>query len=182
MYLLNRTKTYLCIALLMCGLITFSSCKKKAEDNDIIIDKVIEKPQNEAKSCKKIDNNGKFPWIGNTYSYAIKVTPDNSLPKVENHEQTYIDNNIDLTIKRSDGSEFFSGRFTKNSFTGLLTREMRESGVLLNMKYEKSDADNAYFLVSVGSPDEMIDDFTVVELIITRMGATKLAAYNPSKQ
>jgi hypothetical protein len=47
------------------------------------------------------------------------------------------------------------------------------------MAYDKSDANHLYFVASIGSPDESYDDFTLVQLIIDRQGATTVASYTP---
>ncbi len=144
-----------------------------------MIEKIIDKPQSKATSMTKKSSSGKATWAGNKYEYSIRRVADSSLEDVENHDSLFHDNRIELTITRSDGSQFFSQTFTKSSFSGLLTRDAKEHGVFLSMAYDKSDANHLYFVASIGSPDESYDDFTLVQLIIDRQGATTVASYTP---
>lgn len=144
-----------------------------------MIEKIIDKPQSKATSMTKKSSSGKATWAGNKYEYSIRRAADSSLEDVENHDSLFHDNRIELTITRSDGSQFFSQTFTKSSFSGLLTRDAKEHGVFLSMAYDKSDANHLYFVASIGSPDESYDDFTLVQLIIDRQGATTVASYTP---
>lgn len=162
------------------GAMAFSSCKEKKQDEDIIVEKVIEKPNDSATAMSSDTKSGEAKWINdNNYTYIIERKSDNELPIVVNHDVPYYDNHIQLAIKRSDGTEFFSQTFTKNSFTGLLNNEIKAHGVLLSMAFDKCDANNMYFVVGIGSPDEAYEDFALVQLIVSRMGDTSVATYTP---
>lgn len=176
---MNRIKTILGVtcALVIAG--SLSSCKNKQQDEDIMIEKIIDKPQSKAESMTAKTSSGTTTWTGNKYNFTIRRAADTSLDDVENHESLFHDNRIELTITRTDGSQFFSQTFTKSSFSGLLRKEAKENGVFLSMAYDKSDSNHLYFVASIGSPDESYDDFTLVQLIIDRQGATSVAAYNP---
>lgn len=162
------------------GAMVVTSCKEKKQDEDIIVEKVIEKPTSSAISMQSDRKSDAITWIsGNSYTYIVERKSDSDLPNVFNHDETYHDNRIHLTINRSDGTEFFSQSFTKNSFTGLLNKDMKEHGVLLSMAFDKCDSNNMYFVVGIGSPDESYEDFTLVQLIVNRMGETSVATYTP---
>lgn len=162
------------------GVVAITSCKEKKQDEEIIVEKLIEKPKNSATAMQNNTKNDAVKWIGgSTYTYIVEREKDTELPLVENHDVTYYDNRIQLTIKRSDGTDFFSDTFTKNSFTGLLNNDMKEHGVLLSMAFDKCDSDNMYFVVGIGSPDEAYEDFTLVQLIVNRTGATSVSTYTP---
>lgn len=162
------------------GTMAITSCKEKKQDEEIIVEKVIEKPKNSATAMQNSTKNDAVKWIGgSTYTYIVEREKDSELPLVENHDVTYYDNRIQLTIKRSDGTEFFSDTFTKNSFTGLLNNDMKEHGVLLSMAFDKCDSNNMYFVVGIGSPDEAYEDFTLVQLIVNRLGETSVSNYTP---
>ena len=162
------------------GAVAITSCKEKKQDEEIIVEKLIEKPKNSATAMQNNTKNDAVKWIGGrTYTYIVEREKDTELPLVENHDVTYYDNRIQLTIKRSDGTDFFSDTFTKNSFTGLLNNDMKEHGVLLSMAFDKCDSDNMYFVVGIGSPDESYEDFTLVQLIVSRTGATSVSTYTP---
>lgn len=158
----------------------FSSCKKQKESDDIIVEKIVEKPQNGAISMSVKNDEGTVKWVNNAiYSYSLVRSVDAELPEVENNGETYKDNCVQLTVKRSDGTEFYSSTFAKSSFTGLLSNEMKQHGVFLGLSYDHCDENNLYFVASIGSPDESNEDFTLVLLILNRMGTTSVANYNP---
>ncbi len=147
-----------------------------------MIEKIIDKPQSKAESMAAKTKSDTARWTGNIYNYTIRRVADTSLEDVENHESLFHDNRIELTITRSDGSQFFSQTFTKSSFSGLLRREAKETGIFLNLAYDKSDSNHLYFVASIGSPDESYDDFSLVQLIIDRQGVTSVAAYVPDPE
>lgn len=164
-------------------LLALSSCKEKQEKTDeIIIEKVVDKPQNDAISSPEKNSSGSVKWVnGDTYRYSIKIAADDELQQVRNGETTYKDNSARLTILRSDGSEFFNSSFTKNSFTGLLSSDMKEHGSLIGFSFDHADESKLYFVASIGSPDESSEEFTLVQLIVDRMGTTTVATYTPDE-
>ena len=176
---MNKIYTILTITCALAIAGSLSSCKNKQQDEDIMIEKIIEKPQSKATSMTAKSTSGTATWAGSKYNFTIRRAADSSLEDVENHDSLFHDNRIELTITRTDGSQFFSQTFTKSSFSGLLHRDARESGVFINMAYDKSDSNHLYFVASIGSPDESYDDFTLVQLIIDRQGATTVAPYTP---
>lgn len=176
---MNRINTLLGITCALAIAGSLSSCKNKQQDDDIMVEKIIDKPQSKATSMATKTSEGTATWAGSKYAYTIRRGADTSLDDVENHDSLFHDNRIELTITRSDGSQFFSQTFTKNSFSGLLRKDAKETGVFLSMAYDKSDSNHLYFVASIGSPDESYDDFTLVQLIIDRQGVTSVAAYNP---
>lgn len=169
--------------IVLLSLYSLFSCKNKQESSDdIIIEKIIEKPQEGAISLPQKGTSGKVKWVnGDEYTYDISIASDSELPEVTIDGETYKDNNAKLTIKRKDGSEFFSGTFTKSSFTGLLSSTMKEHGVLVGFSFDHADESKLYFVASIGSPDESSEVFTLVQLIVDRMGTTSVAVYTPDE-
>lgn len=162
-------------------LLTVSSCKNKQDNSDdIIVEKIVEKPQSGDIVTPEKKSSGTVKWInGDSYNYSISITADDELPKVKIGENTYKDNNAKLSITRSDGSEFFSSKFTKNSFTGLLSGSMKDHGALVGFSFDHADESKLYFVASIGSPDESSEEFTLLQLIVDRMGTTTVAIYTP---
>lgn len=158
------------------------SCKQKQESNDIIIEKIVEKPQDSVNSMGENTTSGEVKWVnGASYSYTITRSADSSLEEVDIQGEKYQDNSIVLTINRNDGTEFFSGTITKSSFTGLLNNDVKQHGVLLSLAFDHNDNDNLYFVASIGSPDESSEQFALVQLIVNRMGSTNVAVYTPDE-
>lgn len=161
------------------SLIVVVSCKKKEQTEDIIIEKVIEKPQEGPESMANDEQSGSVAWIkGAEYSYTITRTSDGELPLVTNHDKEYRDNNIKLVVRRNDGSVFFEKKFTKDNFAPVLPKEFKENGVLLGMNFDKADGNNLLFVVSVGSPDETNEEFYYVRMLLSNLGATSAERIN----
>lgn len=166
---------YLIISALLLSLVaTVTSCKKqnKAEE-DIIVEKIVEKPQDTPQRMERDERNGSVKWIGGSeYTYNIIREANDSLAMVENHGTKYHDNAIRLTVYRADGSTFFKKTFTKANFSPALPTQFREHGVLLGMNLDKAEGNNLRFVVSVGSPDDSTEEFYYVTMNLNNYGAT----------
>lgn len=156
------------------------SCGKKQQSEDIEIEREVEKPVQQVKNATRKSETKDVTWIdGKSYTYSISYAPLDSAGVIENYGVLYHDNVIHLTIKRADGTEFFSRVITKSSFTGLLSDEMKNHGILTSLIFEKSDNNALYFVASVGSPDDNNEDFFLTQYKVDRFGATTVATYTP---
>lgn len=155
-----------------------SSCKDKNKTDDIIVDKIVAKPQTGAESMASSEQNGSVKWIdGHQYAYTITCHADDSLAVVENHGKKYHGNRITLVVSRPDGSEFFRKSFTKSNFEPMLPEQFKNNGVLLGMKLDKAEGNILNFVVSVGSPDENLEEFYLVKMTLDNFGHTAADHY-----
>lgn len=161
------------IIIALLALVCIISCKKKEQEEDIIVEKVIEKPQEGPESMPEDKQTGSVSWISNSeYSYAITRKADKELPIVKNHDKEYYDNSVDVVITRADGSKFFEKKFSKTNFAPALPKEFKENGVLLGISFEKAEGNYLMFVVSVGSPDETNEEFYYARLKISNLAVT----------
>ncbi|MBP3750861.1 MAG: DUF4738 domain-containing protein [Prevotella sp.] len=161
------------IIIALLALVCIVSCKKKEQEEDIIVEKVIEKPQEGPESMPEDKQTGSVSWISNSeYSYAITRKADKELPIVKNHDKEYYDNSVDVVITRADGSKFFEKKFSKTNFAPALPKEFKENGVLLGISFEKAEGNYLMFVVSVGSPDETNEEFYYARLKISNLAVT----------
>ena len=172
-------RTSLCLTLCaMLMTVVMASCKEKKEPEEIIIEKVVDKPQPEEQEMSDEKLDGGFEWIGGaSYTYTILRKPSSALRKVKNHDVTYTDNEITLVVKRADGTVFFEKKFTKANFAPALPKQFNDNGVLLGMNFEKAAGNNLNFVVSVGSPDDSYDEFFYVFMTLDNYGNTKATVY-----
>ena len=110
-------------------------------------------------------------WGTGDYTISVKRYADESLPIVQDESgRKYYDNKIDLKISRADGSVFMSRTFQKTDFSQFLDKNTRENGALLGLPFVEVEGNNLVFAASVGSPNEMSDEFVPMKVKISRMG------------
>lgn len=91
---------------------------------------------------------------GHIYEYAINRRMDENAPMViDEMGDYYADNYIELKIQK-DGAEYFSHRFTKNTFEANLETEFLESSILDGIRFLKAEQGTGLqFCITVSIPD-----------------------------
>lgn len=151
---------------MLCG------CKKK-EDTTIIVPKakVTRKVVMGVGQMSPFEWHNTVQWMGSKYMLRIVRKPDKSLQKAKDENgRDYYDNNITLTIQRADGTDFFSKTFTKADFKQYVPDDVYNNGALLGLVYDHCSDGSLYFGTSVGSPDNMSDEYVPLVLIVDRFG------------
>ena len=98
-------------------------------------------------------------WNGDDYSITIVRTPDVNLKRVNGHEgRTYIDNTVELTIRRSNQSMFLHRKLTKESFGSYLGADYREKGILEYFEYLHVEEGELAFIAGVNYPEAADDE------------------------
>lgn len=98
-------------------------------------------------------------WNGDDYSITIVRTPDVNLKRVNGHEgRTYIDNIVELTIRRSNQTVFFHRKLTKESFGSYLGADYREKGILEYFEYLHVEEGELAFIAGVNYPEAADDE------------------------
>lgn len=118
------------------------------------------------------------PWVGSTYKVRCQRYTNDSLSYVKTeNDKMFRDNLIKVTITRSDNSVFFDKVFKKNMFDQYFSQDFSKKNVLLGMvlEKEKTDSDNLYFHASVGNPIELMDEFMMFEVVVSRMGDVSIS-------
>lgn len=160
--------------------ICFLSCKSEKKTDDIIVDKVIDKPQDTPVRMGQDNRSGSATWVGGAeYSFNITRSSSDSLAIIENNGVKYHDNAITLVVSRANGTVFFKKTFTKANFSPVMPKSFKDTGVLLGMNLLKAEGDYMYFVVTIGSPDENNDEFFHALMTLDRFGSTKAETYKP---
>ena len=159
------------IAVLAAGIMMLGACKEKKQTEEIIATKYVPKKPGAPIRMQKKETTEQISWGGQTYEISISRTPADSLPMVANEiGQKFVDNRIALTIRRSDGSEFFRQSFSKASFQSYLTPDYRHVGLLSDMRFKEANGAELNFIVSLAEPEATDDEFLPLLLSINRQG------------
>lgn len=151
-----------------------ASCSEKKKSDVIIMEK-IEAPKPSAPiRMSDYHDTDVISWLGNKYTYDIRRTPCDSLPKVKDEEgQKFVDNTVTLTVSRADGSVFIQKTFTKHSFDSALNPDISEKGILDGFVFHEVDGDVLSFAASVSYPQS--DETIPIIMRVTRMGNISVA-------
>lgn len=145
------------IVIALCAF-TFSACNNHKTDTTIIeVKDSVKKPaapqkMQEYRSMRSVN------WHGETYTYNIHRSVDESLPVVKDENGTkFYDNKIDMTVTHN-GQSFFSKTFTKSTFSSYLDAGYKEKGILEGLVFDKVNGNCLQFAASVSLPqtDEYI--------------------------
>lgn len=166
-------KRILSLILLGTVLLSISSCKDDKKSDNII----TSKPEKEViptdtLAMTTIAPEGRtITWGEGSYTISVKRYADESLPiAIDESGRKYFDNKIDLKISRADGSVFMDKTFQKTDFNSFLDDNTKKNGALLGLPFVEVEGNNLVFSASVGSPNEMSDEFVPMKVKISRMG------------
>lgn len=166
-------KRILSLILLGTVLLSISSCKDDKKSDNII----TSKPEKEVIPTDTLAMTTIAPeartvtWGEGSYTISVKRYADESLPiAIDESGRKYYDNKIDLKISRADGSVFMDKTFQKTDFNRFLDDNTKKNGALLGLPFVEVEGNNLVFSASVGSPNEMSDEFIPMKVKISRMG------------
>lgn len=166
-------KRILSLILLGTVLLSISSCKDDKKSDNII----TSKPEKEVIPTDTLAMTTIAPeartvtWGEGSYTISVKRYADESLPiAIDESGRKYYDNKIDLKISRADGSVFMDKTFQKTDFNRFLDDNTKKNGALLGLPFVEVEGNNLVFSASVGSPNEMSDEFVPMKVKISRMG------------
>lgn len=173
----NIKKGIYAAALLMGCLCALSSCEsKKKENKNIITTKPVTKVKKGIQSMSDYTQSRVIEWLNNSYTVSTERKADTSLPLCKDEQgNEYYDNRITVTITRKDGSLFFKRTFTKTDFAQYAKGNYGREGALLGVVFNTIKDDVLLFAASVGSPDNMSDNFVPIVVCISRTGAVSMS-------
>lgn len=170
---MKQTLIYVFLAI---GTMMLGACKERKQTSDVIITDRYEPKQLQAPIRMADDNQvDMVTWQGHPYQVEISRTADDSLPMLkDDNGQEYVDNSIELSIKRQDGSSFFQQTFTKGTFAAYLEEPFRKSGQLASIHFDEVDNSAMEFVVVVCLPGAVDDLYVPLELTVDRQGSVKI--------
>ena len=168
-------KKILVLLTVLMALTIMISCEKEKKStlrNNIIVpprqEKVVDTLVHQ---MNPVDQTDEVKWLGSTYRVTVNRHSSDSLSVVtDNNGNRYRNNVIRLKITRADGSVFFEKNFSKSLFASLVDETYLSKNVILGLVFNDVDANGMHFLGSVGSPDELSEDYIPFIVTISRMG------------
>lgn len=159
----------------LCTLLGFGACSEKKQTNDIIVPKIVKKAQKKINAMSDYSQSKSVDWLGQTYTVVVHRFVDKTVQCEDESGNKYYANKISLRIHRADGSVFFDRTFTKQDFERYLNSDVAEKGALLGIVLENAEGDHLRFAASVGSPDQMSDEFVPLVLNVSRTGGISVS-------
>ena len=161
------------MALMVCLLAALTACGGKKKSDDIIAQRVTKVTPKAPERMQDYTDQRDVQWIGRTYHVAVHRQPADSLPMVKDETgQKYVDNTISVAVSRSDGSVFFSRRFTKADFMQHLDADYAKTGVFEGLVFDRADGDWLLFAASVCHPHT--DEYIPLVVRLSRMGVVEI--------
>ena len=156
-----------------CALVTLTSCgEKKRNTGDIIAPKPVTVVKKSVQTMSGYKQNMAFEWLGQKYTFTVSRSADKTLPLTQDEVgNKYYDNIIEVSVRRADGTVFFSKVFKKTDFATCVSEESLRTGALLGVAFDRAEGDNVYFAASVGSPDRMSDSYVPIVVRLSRTGS-----------
>ncbi len=168
---MKKTMTY-CLMLLVA--IAVASCKDKKKDDLIIVSKPAAEQKQETRSTGGMQQEKTVSWAGARYTVKLSLKADPTLDKATDGVADYYDNRATLTILRPDGTTFLERSFTKADFKNYVDNAFYKDGALLAIVFDKVEAGNLKFAVTVGNPDKASDEFVPLELSVSPTGGVTI--------
>lgn len=164
------------LAIALGATVVMAGCRSEKKDtHTIIATKPAPKEPKAPVKMQEYTQETDFTLVGSKLHCTIHRTPSDSLAKVKDEGgQQYIDNQITLSLTRTDGTTFLKRTFTKASFNDCLDDDYRKRGVLMGFVFDKVDNNRALFAASVSHPGAD-DEYIPIVVTITPQGAVSMA-------
>lgn len=157
------------------GVLALSSCEEKKKAHDIIAPKPVVKAPSGPVKMQGYSHSEKVEWGGRNFTVSIKRVVDDSAPVFSDESNNkYYENKITLSVKSTDGSEFFRREFTKQSFSQIIESSYLSKSTILGIAVDHVEAHSIVFVASVGCPDQLSDDFIPINLTLSDSGTLSM--------
>ena len=159
---------------LLAGVVLLTACGEKKKNKDIIATRVVESTPKDPIRMQDYTDERDVQWIGKQYHVAIHRQPSDSLPMVQDEGgQQFVDNVFTLAVTRSDGSMFYTQKFTKKSVQQYLDDHYRKAGVFEGLVFDRAEDDYLILAGSVGLP--LTDEYIPLVIRLSRMGQLEIS-------
>lgn len=167
---MKRMMPWVAAGVMACAM---AACGGKKDSDTIVTTKVETKKPAAPVRMQDYEQTREVELEGSFLACTIRRSPDDSLALVTDESgQKFVDNRIDLVIKRRDGSEFFRKSFTKKTFSEYLDDDYRQTGILEGLVFDRVDGSRLRFAASVSHPQT--DEYIPLVVIVSRTGAMSI--------
>ena len=150
-------------------------CVKKKDTNNIITHKEGKKRPKPIQKVGDFSQTRVVSWLGHNVKITTERLADKDLSLVQDENgNKYYDNKITLKIQRSDGSIFLERVFYKSDFSKFIDTSADKTTALLGVVFDRINGDHLLFAASVGSPDNMSDEFIPLVLKVSKSGSLSI--------
>ncbi len=175
----NKTKTMRFPALTVCIFLALlcCSCTKKKTTRAIVTKVETPKVNREIRAMEEDDVEKTFMWNGVSCKASVSRRMDKDLPVVSDADgNKYYDNLISLSVTCPSG-KMAEHTFLKSDFSSYISTDYikPEKSALLNLVFNKVQDGRALFIATIGSPDDMDDEYMLVEVILSETGGISMA-------
>lgn len=161
------------VVLIAAGLVVLTGCKeKKATDDIITVREEIPAPSGPVR-MQSFNDQRAIQWLGKEYLVEISRIADDSLRMViDETGQKYVDNRINLIIRRADGSVAIQKKFLKSTFEHYVDQDYKKAGILEGLVFDKVNGQHLEFAASVSLPQT--DEYIPLNVKIDNFGNVKI--------
>ncbi len=173
--------SYALVAVVMVVLLCLVACGEKKTSRDDIITTDYEAPALQAPiAMESQTSENDVPWIEDRVYYVFtQRTPADSLPHVtDSNGQEYVDNKVNITVKRRDQTVFFQRTFTKSSFASCIDADYQNSARLEDVRFLQVDGDCLVFSATLNHPGAADDEAIDLMLSINRLGELSIKVFD----
>ncbi len=169
----NNVTLILAVALSL----VMASCSKKKETGTIITKIETTKVSRQVLSTGDNETTKEFQWNGEACNAVVAVKADKDAAVVKDGDgNKYYDNRVTLTVNGA-GGQIFKREFTKGDFKEYINTDYLKpsKSTLLGIRFNRVEGGNAMFVATVGSPDDMADEFMLVGISISKAGGMSMS-------
>ena len=169
----NNVTLILAVALTL----VMASCSRKKETGTIITKMETTKVSRKVQATGDKETTKEFQWNGEVCNAVISVKADKEAPTVKDGDgNKYYDNKVTLTVNGA-GGQLFKREFAKSDFKEYINTNYLKptKSTLLGIVFNRIEAGNAMFVATVGSPDDMADEFMLVGISLSKSGGISMS-------
>lgn len=156
--------------------LVMASCSRKKDTGTIITKIELPKVSNETKTVGTGETSQHFQWGDAMCDAKISVVADTARTAVKDEDgNKYYDNTVTVALEGQNGLSV-NRKFCKEDFTKYINTDYIKPSrsVIKGMVFNKVENGDAVFVVTIGSPDDMADEYMSVAVNISKSGVVTM--------